>query len=952
MADYALPKPLTIVLMKKYLSLLFLVTSLTVSAQVNKTVTFDFNDLSSFNSSPKLVPNTSNGGSVNVTGTVFTKDDVQISFQYVGGQIGAQFYTEISNFSTTYNLTLGDRTYFIVSGLNDAKLKKITYPETDISGDLYLVDNNPGSFDASAHCWASGSSDVSKVIFQSSGGSDPSFHSITVEYSTPSDILKPTYSLSEGASVPYFKELKMTFDRSMSLQSTTGITISNGANMSASINGSVVTLSVPDTIKTDGSYTITIPAKCFKASDGYENAALTFSFNISTPKNTFLPTSITPADSSEVTKLGFPTINFSRPIKVTGLKGILTKVGESEPWANDLSFTKSGNNSVIISSETIVDSISDKGVFVIQIPEGAITDGTGTHHNPALILTYYVGGEKNPNKDDKPQPETATDTPTMKAAKALLADQRMGKAGYPSKQSEEYLALLKLSTDPIGTSQADTLKVDADLTVAMGKLYKTHDIVLPESGKYYKIFGQNSAGKKAYLCYSDGSVKVTQDATSAAAFQVESKDNGIAFKTADGKYLQVLNSNTDYDGITSEHVSDSYTTSNVLELSKLEVEDVDSTVVFGLVTMFGNLGNGIDDSKSSYSQIRYDNLSIPASLAEKATFEEKVSAAFGFDETTKQDGDSDIPAVDTEFKLDQETIQQGSNQLVVTLLNGNDVTRDATIYPQVLDQNKQLFMNSATIYQATKENTFIVVPTDCKTNGTYYLVLPEGLFTYTLNGKEVKNKTYTLKFEVVSSSQPDDSSDFNYISKYPQLNVLNCGSEFDENYAIKDTQLNNVVFTYNKEEVTGLVPDETVKVNLYKVKNQMSSTLVTTGHFEKFSTSDASVYALKLVWDNEIEENSLSKSVYAITYPDAAFGDENFGKYITNPSSVKKSDCYVNKADHWYFSVDNSSYTDIDHIMKDDNTEKVIYDLQGRRVERVTKTGIYIVNGKKTVIRK
>lgn len=953
MADHDLPKPFTIALMKKYLSLLFLVTSLTVSAQVNKTVTFDFNDLSSFNSSPILVPNTSNGGSVNVTGTVFTIDDIQLSFEYVGGQIGAQFYTEINDYSTIYNLTLGDRTHFIVSGLNGAKLKKITYPETDISGDLYLVDNKPGEFDASSHCWASGSDDVSKVIFQSSGGSDPSFHSITVEYSTPSDILKPAYSISEGGNVPYFKELEMTFDRTMSLQSSTGITISNGANVSASVNGSVVTLSVPDTIKTDGSYTITVPAKCFKASDGYENAAFTFSFNISTPKNTFSPTSITPADSSEVAKLGFPTISFSRPVKVTGLKGTLAKVGETDSWANDLSFTKSGNNSVIISSETIVDSISDKGVFVIQIPEGAITDGTGTHHNPALTLTYYVGGEKNPNKDDKPQPEPIVqDTPTMKAAKSLLADQRMGKAGYPSKESEEYKALLKLTTDPIGTTQADTLKVDADLTVALGRLYKTHDVVLPESGKYYKIFGQNTAGKKAYLCYADGSVKVTQDATSATAFEVESKDNGIALKTSDGKYLQVLNSNTDYDGITSEHVSDSYTTSNVLELSKLEVENVDSTVVFGLVTMFGNLGNGIDDSKSSYSQIRYDNLSIPASLAEKATFEEKVSAAFGFDETTKQGGDSDIPAVDTEFKLERETVQQGTNQLVVTLLNGNDITRDATIYPQVLDQNKELFMSSATIYQATKENTFIVVPTDCKTNGTYYLVLPEGLFTYTINGKEVKNKTYTLKFEVVSSSQPDDTSDFNYISKYPQLNVLNSGSEFDENYAIKDTQLNNIVFTYDKDDVTGLVPDETVKVNLYKVKNQMSSTLVTTGHFEKYTTSDASVYALRLVWDNEIEEMSLSKSVYAITYPDAAFGDENFGKYIASPSSVKKSDCYVNKADHWYFSVDNTNPTGIDSIEADTDGKKVIYDLQGRRVERVTKTGIYIVNGKKTVILK
>lgn len=939
--------------MKKYLSLLFLATSLTISAQVSKTITFNFNAPSSFKTSPELVPHTSNGGSVNVTGTVFTNDDIQLSFESVGGQIGAQFNTEIKDNSTTYNLTLGDRTHFIVSGLNDAKLRKITYPETDISGDLYLVNNTPGYFDSSEHCWTSGSGNVSKVTFQSSGGSDPTFHSITVEYTTPSDILRPTtYSIGEGSSVPYFKELKMTFDRPMSLQSATGITLSNGASVSASVNGQVVTLSVQDTIKTDGRYTITIPAKCLKAPDGYENAALTFSFNVSTPKDTFLPISVTPADSSEVAELGFPSIAFSRPVKVTGIKGTLKKVGEPEPWANDLSFSKSGNSSVTISSETIVDNISDKGVFIIQIPEGAITDGTGTHHNPSMTLTYFVGGEKKPNSGDKPQPDPIVqDTPTMKAAKTLLDDQRMGKAGYPSKESEVYKALLKLTTEPIGTTQADTLKVDAELTVAMGRLYKSSDIVLPESGKYYKIFGQNSAGKKAYLGYADGSVKVTQDATSAAAFEVELKDKAIAFKTQDGKYLQVLNSNTDYDGITIGHVSDSYTPSNGLTLEKFEAEKVDPTVVFGLVTMFGTLGNGIDDSKSSYSQIRYDNLSIPASITEKVTFEEKLSAAFGFEETTKQGGDTDIPAVDTEFKVEPGTIQQGTDQLVVTLLNGDNVARNESVTPTILDNDKKLFMDRVTIYQATKENSFIVVPTDCNTKGTYYLVLPEGLFTYTLNGKEVKNKTCTLQFEVGSSSKPDDSGEFNYISKYPQLSVPNSGAEFDENFAIKDAQLNNVIFTYDKDDITGLAPAETVKVSLYKMKNQVSTpTLITTGHFEKFTTSDASVYALKLVWDNEIKENSLGKSVYAITYPDATFGDANFEKWLAAPSSVKKSDCHVNKADHWYFSVDNANSTSIDNIKKDDNGENVVYDLQGRRVERVTKTGIYIVNGKKTVI--
>lgn len=156
-------------------------------------------------------------------------------------------------------------------------------------------------------------------------------------------------------------------------------------------------------------------------------------------------------------------------------------------------------------------------------------------------MTYYVGGEKNPNKNDKPQPEpTVEDSPMMKAAKAFLKDERIDKAGYPSKKSDEYQALLKLTTDAIGSSKSDTLKVDSALGVAMGKLYKSTNIVLPVSGKYYKIYGQNAAGKKIYLGFSKGAITLT-DESSAASFESEVKGKAIAFKTNDGKYLQVLN---------------------------------------------------------------------------------------------------------------------------------------------------------------------------------------------------------------------------------------------------------------------------------------------------------------------------------------------------------------------------------------------------------------------------
>ena len=47
--------------------------------------------------------------------------------------------------------------------------------------------------------------------------------------------------------------------------------------------------------------------------------------------------------------------------------------------------------------------------------------------------------------------------------------------------------------------------------------------------------------------------------------------------------------------------------------------------------------------------------------------------------------------------------------------------------------------------------------------------------------------------------------------------------------------------------------------------------------------------------------------------------------------------------------------TDIDEVEAEEEVSPVfegIYDLQGRKLEEITKTGIYIVNGKKMFIKK
>jgi hypothetical protein len=53
----------------------------------------------------------------------------------------------------------------------------------------------------------------------------------------------------------------------------------------------------------------------------------------------------------------------------------------------------------------------------------------------------------------------------------------------------------------------------------------------------------------------------------------------------------------------------------------------------------------------------------------------------------------------------------------------------------------------------------------------------------------------------------------------------------------------------------------------------------------------------------------------------------------------------------WYINGGHYSRTGINTISTDDVSEKIVYDLQGRRVTNTSKKGVYIVNGRKVVIK-
>ena len=47
--------------------------------------------------------------------------------------------------------------------------------------------------------------------------------------------------------------------------------------------------------------------------------------------------------------------------------------------------------------------------------------------------------------------------------------------------------------------------------------------------------------------------------------------------------------------------------------------------------------------------------------------------------------------------------------------------------------------------------------------------------------------------------------------------------------------------------------------------------------------------------------------------------------------------------------VDNDKATGIEHVVNSTEKNNVIYDVQGRKVKQMNRSGIYIVNGKKFV---
>ena len=900
--------------MKKVLLFLLLLVSVQTFAQIRRTAVFDFTNPTALN--PSITPEPENAQVVMVTDKVFKNLGVNISFNAIGQYpIGARIQTSVLNGNTSYFLRLASISDMTFGVENGAILNEISFSEETIFGGLYLKDGEPGTMNPyeTYKKWEAGNTtNVSSVTFRNTD-KDSHFLKIYVTYTEPSDVLAPiSTSIQQGSIVESFSNISLLFSDNMTLYSSKGITLSDGTktwNLSATVSGNCVTLSAPDEIAQDGTYTINIPARCFKNAAGYENKALSYTFTVNTPKNTFVFSSVNPAEGNVDMLPSEIILTYPTYIKVNNTK--LALCDENGEAIAPIKVTKKVGDSksaVLSFAETVPEGISDKGKYTISIPENTIANGMGEIYNPAFTLTYTIGGS-TPEPNPDPIPE---DSEMMKLAKKLVETTGVG---YPATDSETRSNLKTLVN-------AENTPTDEELQVAINAFYKESNVELPTIGKWYYIYNVDSKGAKRYLSCQNGKLSITTQQDEATAFEA---NEGNSFKTIDEKYLHT-------NGLSDNVIN--------LTLAKFNITNIDAKSTFGLLSIYGFCKkNALNKDLSAFALVDCENNQLVTD--ESVTdlqFEigNRLSSAFCFAETSKPD--EEIKTEETAFTITPSVVEKDGN-LTLTFPDV-DAVKIATGIDAYIANAFGARIESISVIPSTTQNNLFTISIAGFDEGNYQVVFPEGSFLYQKNGKTVQTPLITKDFTIGKGGSGNDG---NFKETYNQFIVKpSVNSEY-----IKDSDLNNFTIRIINGDYSGLVADPTKTVRVVKYNNSYT---MATGHFEACPEDEAPGYTvIKLVLDNPIIEGSFAPNKYSVVVEAGTFGDANFGKYLADKTSVSAQSCLVNSRRNFVYIVNNDKATGIDEVTTNSDKSTIIYDLMGRRVQNMSRPGIYIVNGKKVV---
>ena len=795
------------------------------------------------------------------------------------------------------------------------------------------------------------------------------------------DTLEPTdFSIADGSSIYSFKDFAVTMSLPLnSYNNANPITIKGQKwipeqEVSVAIDGNVATISVPEEIvkpldKEVDVLDINIPAGALVAEDGTYNKALHYSFNLVRKVDSFEFTSISPEqgkiESLQNIDLTFPT---ACHIDAQDKDVYLYKNGAQ---VDKMKVEKTNNNVVRLSTEF---AYTDAAIYEIKLPKGLICDynydaaaadkglSKNMTYNPETTLRYNVGNymtEEDIQKLKQPVFDAiAKRDAAVTKAKDYIAHNGVG---YPTADSEKRTALQTvIDANPVQENydvtiediegqvndwNAKTTAVEA----AIAAFVADQTVTMLTEGKYYTIANVAKDGSKLYLAYDKGAVSLTSKASKAMAFLYEKQEDGnFTFATPDHAYLHVLKPDTEeanaYQFTNANSVTKTYDKDvNGLAVAKFAAEDVDAADVFGLMSIHGAVGYILEGKenvrKEGFSTVNTTDKVAYLDKENKTSFTDGLSSAFFFTESEKPE--DIIPEVEYALTPASGTTVESLNTVTIAFDNISDVTcnKESVVLTK---SGSQAGVTPVSVDRSDDGKSFTFHFKNVE-NGVYTLVMKNGAFTYMF-----KDKTVTVD-EITSTITVTKGYDFIY--------NYNDGSASMGQYLGSKTG-NLIDFPIEQIGILGLSQqyghiniDGTKTIQLVEYP---SGNLVLTGHFDvenlqEVYMSDSKTLVECIAWfkpDTEIDYSKLDRIHYQYVIPAATYGDANFGKYLKDNNSVSKSDCRVNGKYVIDVYIDNNA-TGIDTIESEKNV--VIYDMMGRRVSKITKAGVYIINGKKYI---
>ena len=497
----------------------------------------------------------------------------------------------------------------------------------------------------------------------------------------------------------------------------------------------------------------------------------------------------------------------------------------------------------------------------------------------------------------EPEPEPEVDEATVAliaTAKELIALEGIG---YPAAAPRADFQAAIDAAEAAATTEAGTA-----LQAAINAYYAATDVVLPENGKVY-TFKAVYGNSKFYIYNNNGTLAVAvcgdEELPESAKFicEYDSEDDFMfQFKTADGAYYLAypsIGGKNWLDGESAtglEAESTQVTKFNINKILGGNNVAAQNSELLGLVELDGWRGYHNEQYKDEFGPIVVKHSALAFDGASAPYYNENFTSAFCIEETEIVVEPLTVIAVTPSEAVESlQTITiEFDSEIAVDSVNINACTIDYGWGVTI-----------GTTASVEGKVLKLVAFSPIKDKGQYPLTIPTGVVTRASDGVAYEGGVFT--FEVKEKE------------KEP-LAVVKVTPEAE----VEKLDVITIEFNYNMS-VNAM---SAVVATIANADNSISYT---------FNTMDDIKYNGKVVTFN-LGENAITTSgEYTLTIPSGLISATDGTKYTGT---------------HTFTVV---APTGIESVEAE--AEQTIYDLTGRKIESITKGGIYIVNGKKVLVK-